>query len=845
MPSNADTSDPIRGLRAERERLKQDPGRSGRDLVEALTAAMDAAVRAVWRETVAVEDRIALVALGGYGRGELSPHSDVDLMVLHAGRGIAPEVGKRLFYELWDAGFKVGHAIRTVKDSLKLAAVNLEAETSFLDARLIAGDQRLFEDFRADALRQTRKRSSKFVDALRLEAAERHVREGHASYLLEPNVKDGAGGLRDRSVVGWLTNVFETEVSDIAAVSPETFAAAGEMLLRARNQLHYLTGRAADVLLLAYQEQVAAALGYRGNGRPAVDGFLRDLYAAARVVEFASSSALAELSGRAGRRRSRQELSRGVTLEDGRVRITERVSPAADPSRAMRAFAEAAHADAPVAAETLAWLRTEAEAGPAEYIWTDDTRRAFFRLLAAGERAAGPLEALDQAGLLSRFLPEWEGVRCQPQHNVYHRFTVDVHLLTTVAHACALGHDGGDGESLTRDVWRDLADRDRVLLACLLHDIGKGTDEDHSILGETLAGQICKRIGLSREASEDVVWLVRHHLLLPDTATRRDTEDENLVVETAAGVGDSERLKMLYVLSVADGRATGPTAWSPWKATLVGELFSKVMHVLEKGEVVGRDASDLVRLRTTELRQALTRYPVAAVEAHLHKMPRAYLLAFPSEALIRHFALMAEEPGPAEVRLHWTPGEAPGVYELIVVARDRPGLFSKVSGALALNGINVLAAQIFTRDDGVALEAFRVEGAHDREIEPDRWERVDANLARALAGRISLDLRLAEKRDAYDRPSKGKREPPRVVVDNKVSDFYTVVEVHATDRVGLLYAITRALADMELDIHAAKVATYADDVVDVFYVRDVDGQKVTDQEHMREIERTVLMRIGE
>jgi [protein-PII] uridylyltransferase len=843
MPSNGETSAPIRELRAERERLKEHPGRSGKDLVEALTAAMDAAVRAVWRDSVGMDDRIALVALGGYGRGELSPQSDVDLMVLHAGRSVAPDVGKRLFYELWDAGFVVGHAIRSVKDSLKLATVNLEAETSFLDARLIAGDERLFAGFVADAIKQTRKRGLRFVEALRDEAAERHAREGAASYLLEPNLKDGAGGLRDRSVVGWLAKVFELDPVELTAVEPDEMDRAAELLFRARNQLHFLVGRPNDVLLLAHQDPVAESLGYRGNGRPAVDAFLRDLYGAARVVAFATSSAVAELSGRLARKRSRRELAPGVALEDGRVRITERVSPGADPALTMRAFAEAAHAGAPVAAETLTWLRREAEAGPAEYPWSADTRKAFFRLLAAGAGAAGPLDAMDQAGLLARFLPEWDGVRCQPQHNVYHRFTVDVHLLRAVARATELAREEAD--PLARDVWRDIADHDRVLLACLLHDIGKGTEEDHSIYGETLARQICKRIGLASQATEDVVWLVRHHLLLPDTATRRDTGDENLVVETAASVGEAERLKMLYVVSVADGIATGPAAWNPWKATLVGELFTKVMHVLERGEVVGRDATDLLKLRAAELRQALSRYPEALVESHLHTMPRAYFLAFPTEALIRHFALMATELGPSEVRVHHTPGEAPGVYDLIVVARDRPGLFSKASGALALNGISVLAAQIFTGRDGIAVEAFRVEGAHDRQIEADRWQRVEANLQRALAGRISLDLRLAEKRDAYERPSKGKREPPRVVVDNRVSDFYTVVEVHATDRVGLLYDITRALADMELDIHAAKVATYAEDIVDVFYVRDVDGQKVTDAEHMREIERTVLMRIGE
>ncbi len=844
MPSSGDTSSAIRELHAERERLKQQPGRSGKDLVEALTAAMDAAVRAVWRVTVGADDRIALVALGGYGRRELSPHSDVDLMVLHAGRGIAPDVGKQLFYELWDAGFVVGHAIRTVKDSLKLAAVNLEAETSFLDARLIAGDAALFDEFHAASLKQTRKRGGRFVDALRAEAAERHAREGYASYFLEPNVKEGAGGLRDRSVLGWLAKVFETAPMEVSAVAEADLADAGEMLFRARNQLHYLTDRPSDVLLLAYHEHVAAALGYRGNGRPAVDAFLRDLYAAARVVEFAASSTLAERTAELTRKRTQRELAPGIALDGGRVRITGRVSPGADPALTMRAFAEAAVEGVPIAAETLGWLRREAQAGPAEYPWSLETRKAFFRLLGTGSRAAGPLEAMDQAGLLARFLPEWEGVRCQPQHNIYHRFTVDVHLLTTVAWARRLGDDG-DGASLPREVWRDLADPDRVLLACLLHDIGKGTEEDHSIFGETLARQICKRIGLPNETIEDVVWLVRHHLLLPDTATRRDTEDEHLVVETAASIGEAERLKMLYILSVADGLATGPAAWNPWKATLVDDLFTRVLHVLERGEVVSRDAMDLQRHRTTELKQSLARYPEAAVEAHLQAMPRAYFLTFPTEALIRHFALMATELGPSEVRVHWTSGEAPGVYELIVVARDRPGLFSKAAGAIALNGINVLGAQIFTRSDGLALEAFRVEGTHEREIEPDRWQRLESNLERALAGRISLDVRLAERRDAYERPSKGKREPTRVVVDNRVSDFYTVVEVHATDRVGLLYGITRALADMELDIHAAKVATYAEDVVDVFYVRDVDGQKVTDPEHMREIERTVLMRIGE
>ncbi len=842
MPSNGPSSggvaEPIRILRAERERLKKEhaQGLTGRKLVQALTAAMDAAVRAVWSEAVDVPDRIALVALGGYGREELAPHSDVDLMVLHSARSIAPDVGKRLFYQLWDAGFAVGHAIRTVKDCLRLAASNVEAETSFLDSRFVDGDETLFEDFRAATLKQTRKRGARLVETLRAATAARHAKEGSASYFLEPNIKEGAGGLRDRATIGWLATAFDTE-SGLAA-DPE-LESATDVLLRVRTELHYTTDRRADLLTLHTQDAMAEGLGYAG-----VDVFLRELYAGARYIEYSMRSALAEVAGRVARRSAPvRDVAPGIELSSSGIRIFDRRPIVDVPELPMRAFAIAAAEGVPISTETMLWLRSAAPAADLE--WNDASRRSFFDILGRGRRGRDALEAMDHAGILVRYLPDWEAVRCLPQHNVYHRFTVDVHLLTTVLEACRLdGPASDDPDALARDVWCDLADRNRVLLACLLHDIGKGREDDHSILGETLAERICARMGLSPEVAEDVVWLVRHHLLLSDTAIRRDTGDENLVVETAAWIGNAERLKMLYVLSVADGRATGPAAWNPWKATLVGELFSKVLRVIEEGRLVGADVSDLVRLRGTELRAALTRYLPDAVEAHLAGMPRAYFLAFPTEALIRHFALMASAPDGGAVSIHVAKTEAPGVYELDVVAPDRPGLFSKVAGGLALNGINVLSAQIFTRGDGAALEVFRVSGAHEDEVDPGRWDRVRSDISAAITDRLSLDERLAQKREVYTRPSKGKRESPRVLVENAASDFFTVVEVHATDRVGLLYAITDALADLELDIHSARVATYGEDVVDVFYVRDVVAQKITDPKRIREIERVVLERIG-
>ena len=841
MPSNAS---PIEVLRAERERLKQEhaAGLSGRKLVQALTAAMDAAVRAVWSEAVDVPDRIALVALGGYGRAELSPHSDVDLMVLHAARSIAPDVGKRVFYELWDAGFAVGHAIRTVKDCVRLAASNLEAETSFLDARFLDGDEALFDEFRTATLKQTRKHGARFVETLRSATAARHLKEGSASYFLEPNIKEGAGGLRDRATIGWLAAAIETERGLVA--DPE-LESATDLLLRVRTQLHYMADRRADLMTLQVQDAVAEGLGYEGNGRPAVDAFLRDLYIAARHIGYTARSALAEIAGETARRPVPvRDVAPGIELSSTGLRIFDRRPITEAPELPMRAFAIAAAEDVPIAIETMLWLRSST-ASSGELGWNDATRKAFFQILERGRPGRSALEAMDHAGLLVRYLPDWEAVRCLPQHNVYHRFTVDVHLLTAVLEACRLGGPPPDGpDALAHKVWRDLADQKRVLLACLLHDIGKGRDDDHSILGEEIARRICKQMRVATEIADDVEWLVRHHLLLSDTATRRDTTDENLVVETAAWVGSAERLRMLYIVSVADGRATGPAAWTPWKSTLVAELFNKVLHVLEEGRLVGPDASDLMQLRGTELRAALTRFPPESIEQHLVGMPRAYFLAFPTEALIRHFALMAAPPdGP--VNIHVGKTDAAGVYELDIVAPDRPGLFSKVAGGLALNGVNVLAAQIFTRADGAALEVFRVSGAHEDEVDPGRWDRVRADIGAVIAGELSLDERLAQKRELYTRPSKGKREPSRVLVENAVSDFFTVVEVHATDRVGLLYAITDALSDLELDIQSARIATYAEDVVDVFYVRDVVGQKITDPAKIREIERLVLERIGD
>jgi [protein-PII] uridylyltransferase len=594
--------------------------------------------------------------------------------------------------------------------------------------------------------------------------------------------------------------------------------------------LHYLTDRPHDVLAFQHQRPIAMSLEYADTERSAEDEFMRDLFNATRAVEHVVSAVVTELS--AGSKRTRTDGPFAVV--GGRVVLLDEPDLRREPERALELFSQGA----PPGATVLRWLEETLD-GLDELPWTDAVRMAFFRLLRTGHPAV--LEAADHAGVFGRLLPEWDAVRCQPQRNVYHAFTVDAHLFNTVV---ALNELERDDDPLVRDVVADVADRDLLVLAALLHDVGKGTDEDHSERGERIAATVAERIGIRDPRSGALAWLVRNHLLLVDAATRRDLSDENLVVDIAERIGDQQRLRMLFLLSVADGRATGPSAWTPWKASLVAELFVKVLHVMERGELVTRDATEVARLRTNELREGLARYPTKVVEEHLSSIPRAYMLAFPTTVLIRHFALMADELAETDARTHVARTEEPGTYELTVVARDRPGLFAKASGVLALNGISIADAQGFTRSDGVAIEVFRCHGAFESSIDDARWDRVRADMERALRGRLALDMRIAEKRQAYaSKVSKGKGEAPKIIIDNGVSDFLTVVEVHAPDRVGLLYDITSAFAELALDIRLAKIATYGEDVVDVFYVRDLEGQKIADAEHLAEIERSLLHRL--
>jgi [protein-PII] uridylyltransferase len=758
-------------ISTQRDQLAADDTLVGRRLCTAWAAEVDRWLAELL--VVAAEPDlagVALVAVGGYGRGELSLQSDIDVLLLHAGRPDIGELADRVWYPVWDSGLKLGHAVRTVKEALALGADDLDTATGLLDVRHLAGDRRLSDELAAKSDLQWRKRSRRWLATMAERTRARHRKAGEVAFLLEPDIKEGRGGLRDVQGLRWAqaarTILWEDDQGPLDA--------AYDLLLSVRVELHRQANRAGDRLLLQEQDAVSLALGYEH-----ADDMMRDVATAARTIAWTSDDAWARiessLAGPLARARRERPLGPGLTLRDGEVHVAESADVAGDPALALRAAAVAAAHRTQLDRPSLARLAAEAPAPPEP--WPADVRGALVGLLSAGPPAVLLLEALDQQGVWERYVPEWPAVRSKPQRNAYHTFTVDRHLWEAAVQAAAL----------TGRVRRP----DLLVLGALFHDLGKGYPGDHTAVGVEMLAGIGARMGLDADDTETLVAMCRHHLLLPDVATRRDLDDEATIDGVARAVGSVEVLELLAALTEADSLATGPAAWSDWKARLVRQLVSRVSRVL------GDD-----------------------------RVPEA----------------PAGEPFPtAEQRALLEAGEQRAVADgdrLTVVAPDRPGLFSRVAGALSLHGLDVLAAAA-TTDGGWALQSFRVQSSFGPTFD---WDKALADVEKALAGQLAIEARLAQRARTY-----GSRRPvapggfeAEVRFDLDATPDATVVEVHAADRLGVLYRITRALAELDLDIAFAAVQTLGPQVVDTFYVRGAGGAKVTDAAFLAEAERALL-----
>ncbi|MGW1894958.1 [protein-PII] uridylyltransferase [Streptomyces sp. NPDC002004] len=739
---------------------------------------------------------ISLIAVGGYGRGELSPRSDLDLLLLHDGgadTAAVASVADRIWYPVWDLGLALDHSVRTPGEARKTAGDDLKVQLGLLDARHIAGDLGLTAGLRTAVLADWRNQAPKRLPELRELCEERAERQGRLPYLLEPDLKEAGGGLRDA------TALRAVAASWLADAPREGLADARRRLLDVRDALHLTTGRATDRLALQEQDQVAAELGLLD-----ADTLLRQVYEAGRTISYASDVTWREvgrvLRSRAVRPRlramlgggkppqERTPLAEGVVEQDGEVVLARAARPERDPVLPLRAAAAAAQAGLPLSLHAV--RRMAAAARPLPAPWPAEAREQLVTLLGAGRPTVDVWEALEAEGLITRMLPDWERVRCRPQRNPVHTWTVDRHLVETAVRAA----------ELTRRVGRP----DLLLVAALLHDIGKGWPGDHSVAGEIIARDAAARIGFDRADVAVVATLVRHHLLLVETATRRDLDDPATVQSVADAVGSTGTLELLHALTEADALATGPAAWSSWRGSLVADLVKRVAALL-----AGRAPADPEDAAPTAEQERL------AVEAVRTGGPVLALRAHPAEP-----EDPAGEPEPLGV-------------ELLIAVPDQPGVLPAVAGVLAMHRLTVRTAELRALElpermgGSVLLLDWRVAAEYGS---LPQAARLRADLVRALDGSLDIRGRLAERDAAYPRRRGTVAPPPRVTVAPAGSRLASVIEVRAHDAPGLLHRIGRALDGAGVRVRSAHVSTLGSNAVDAFYVTGPDGAPLPGEE---------------
>nr|WP_168511582.1 [protein-PII] uridylyltransferase [Streptomyces sp. S1D4-11]QIY98517.1 [protein-PII] uridylyltransferase [Streptomyces sp. S1D4-11] len=797
MRTEAEDSGPS-GYAAARLRLLQEGAQSGPPRRAALAGLTDEWLTGLFSAGAEGLRGVSLVAVGGYGRGELSPRSDLDLLLLHDGAdsGAVAALADRIWYPIWDLGLALDHSVRTPGEARKTAGGDLKVQLGLLDARHVAGDLGLTAGLRTAVLADWRNQAPKRLPELQELCAERAERQGELQYLLEPDLKEARGGLRDA------TALRAVAASWLADAPREGLADARRRLLDVRDALHLTTGRATDRLALQEQDQVAAELGLLD-----ADTLLRQVYEAARVVSYASDVTWREvgrvLKSRAVRPRlramlgggakpavERSPLAEGVVEMDGEVVLARAARPERDPVLPLRAAAAAAQAGLPLSLHAV--RRMAAVARPLPTPWPAEAREQLVTLLGSGRPTIEVWEALEAEGLITRLLPDWERVRCRPQRNAVHIWTVDRHLIETAVRA----------SELARRVGRP----DLLLVSALLHDIGKGWPGDHSVAGEIIARDVAARIGFDRADVAVLATLVRHHLLLIDTATRRDLEDPATVRSVAEAVGSQGTLELLHALTEADALATGPAAWSSWRGSLVADLVKRVAAVL------AGDAPE---------------EPEAA--APTAEQERLAIEAFRTGGPV--LALRAQTEPPTEEEPTGDP-EPLGV-ELLIAVPDQPGVLPAVAGVLAMHRLTVRTAELRALDlpDGVEgsvlLLNWRVAAEYGS---LPQAARLRADLVRALDGSLDIAARLAERDAAYPRRRGTIAPPPRVTVASAASRHATVIEVRAHDAPGLLHRIGRALEDASVWVRSMHVSTLGANAVDAFYVTGPKGAPLPAEE---------------
>src|SRR5512143_118949 len=838
-------------------------GASGQQSVQAYAAFMDGFLGTLYR--LAVDDArregltatpLVLVALGGYGRGELHPLSDLDLMLIYDGE-MGPYVQRAtqgILYALWDLGLQVGHAVRSLPDCLAMARTDFASRTSMQEARYVVGDRRLFQRFRRVLAENVyRKDFGEFLETTLGERDQRYRKFGGSPYMGEPNVKESAGGLRDIHTAMWLASTkFGTrtlrELYDKRLITEREQKATDEALTflwRVRNELHFLSGHKNDVLSRDIQPQIAKNFGYTADELSlGVEKFMRDYYLHARVIHRVSRRLIARCRETLSRRASVQRRLRQEALADGLIVIDEQLHLAQpdgrafreDPLRLLKVFWHSHQLGFELGIDVERAIEESLDLIDDAFRASAEARDLFLGICRNWGRAAQTFREMHELGVLGGYLPEWGALTCLVQYDVYHRFSADQHSLIAVQNLEALAPGQSADSEGNAQVVSELERPGLLMLGMLLHDIGKGRGHGHVAKGIPLIEALTARLELAPEDADKVIFLVAHHLTMSHIAQRRDIDDPKTIESLAEVCKSPERLRMLYLLTCADMRAVGPGVMTGWQAQILWDLYARTLVHLTGGQRE-RPTREAVAQRVIEAMRG--EVPRTTLAAHLAMLSERYLATTSPQRIAAHLRLLDRlaEEGVLATELFHHPDL--GSSELVVATRDVPGLFSLIAGSLAAQGINILSAQIHTRVDGIVIDTFQVNDPFGEAVtEEARWRRTLEALRRVLRGEVSVEELLARRRAVHP-GAEGVAGPPKISLDNQLSDSHTVLEVKCPDRVGLLYVITRTLSAHGLDIASARIATEIDQAYDTFYLTDRQGRRLEDEAAMARVRESL------
>ena len=799
-------------------------------------------------------ERLAVIAVGGYGRGEMAPFSDVDLLFLTPYKVTpwAESVIETTLYLLWDLKLKVGHSSRTIKDCLRLGREDFTICTAMLEHRYLVGDAALADEFatrlRADLFKGT---AREFIEAKLSERDARH-KKYFQRYVVEPNVKEGKGGLRDLQSLFWIgkhvhgvqdaaelvrLNLFEPEEF-------ENFVKAEDFLWAVRCHLHLISGRATEMLSFDMQVLVAEAMNYEGHaGRRGVEMFMQDYFLHATEVGDLTRILLTKMEAQHVKAeplldrifKRRPKVKDGYEIVHGRLAVKNETKFLKDKLNLLRLFEEGLRTGMLIHPDAMRMVKSHLHLIDEAMRNDPEACRIFIDLLLKHGNPERALRRMNELGVLAAFIPAFEHIVAMMQFNMYHSYTVDEHTIQCVAQL-AMIEKGELVEDLpiASGILKDGVNRKVLYIAMLLHDIGKGRDEDHSIIGAKIARTIAPRFGLKTAEVDTVEWLIRYHLLMSDMAQKRDIADPRTVRDFAKAVTTRERLDLLTVLTVCDIRGVGPTTWNNWKAVLIRALYRQTRRVLEDGmEALTREGRGAEGKRA--LRKALEGWPRKDIQT---ETARHYDPYWQGLHLTAHkvFAELLRDIGEDEIRLDLHPDDDRDATRACFAMADHPGIFSRLAGALALVGANVVDARSYTTKDGYVTDAFWIQDAEGHPYEAAHLPRLKRMIERTLKGEVVAREALAD-RDKVKKREKPFKVPTHITFDNEGSEIYTIIEVDTRDRPGLLYDLARTFANSNVYVHGAVIATYGEQVVDTFYVKDMFGLKFYTESKQKTLEK--------